>query len=68
MAQAAPLNDAGTGILQAGHTNFQPLGTNVGAISTPAQNTQATLASLGQGGHPQPGQRGQQTQQTQLAR
>jgi hypothetical protein len=67
VVQSVPLNDAGTGIAQAGHTNFQPLGTSVGAISTPAQNTQATLASLGQGGHAPAQQRGQQRAQQQAA-
>lgn len=67
VVQSMPLNDAGTGIAQAGHTNFQPLGTSVGPISTPAQNTQATLASLGQGGHASAQQRGQQRAQQQAA-
>ena len=63
VVQNHALNDAGTGVARAGHTNFQPLGSSVGPLTTPAQNTQATLASLGQGGHGSEQQRAQQQQQ-----
>ena len=63
VVQNHALNDAGTGVATAGHTNFQPLDSSIGPITTPAQNTQATLASLGQGGHGTSQQRQQQQQQ-----
>lgn len=51
MVQDYPINDQGTGPAPVSKSNFQPLGTNVGAISSPQQNAQAALASMGQGGH-----------------
>lgn len=63
VVQNHALNDAGTGVARGGHTNFQPLGSSIGPLATPAQNTQATLASLGQGGHGTSAQRSQQQQQ-----
>jgi hypothetical protein len=49
--QNYPLNDQGTGLARTSHSSFQPLGTNVGAISTPQQNSESALASMGQPGH-----------------
>lgn len=51
VVQNNPLNDQGTGPAPVSKSNFQPLGSNIGAISTPAQNTEAALSSMGQGGH-----------------
>lgn len=51
VVQNAPLNEEGTGPAPKSGSSFQPLGTNVGAIATPQQNTEAALASMGQGGH-----------------
>lgn len=49
--QNYPLNDAGTGQARPSRSSFQPLDSSIGAITTPAQNTEAALASMGQGGH-----------------
>ena len=63
--QNAPLNDQGTGPAPVGGSHFQPLGTKVGGISTPAQNTNSLLASMGQPVGQQSGQRaGQSGQQS----
>ena len=51
MVQNAPLNEAGTGPAPKSGSSFQPLGTSLGAVTTPQQNTEAALASMGQGGH-----------------
>ncbi len=51
VVQNYPINDLGTGPAPKGNSNFQPLGSNIGAISTPAQNTESALSSMGQGGH-----------------
>ncbi|BDA45363.1 hypothetical protein COCOBI_07-1500 [Coccomyxa sp. Obi] len=51
VVQNYPINDLGTGPAPKSNSNFQPLGSNIGAMSTPAQNTEAALASMGQGGH-----------------
>ncbi len=48
VVQNAPLNDQGTGPAPVGGSHFQPLGTNVGGISTPSQKTDSLLASMGQ--------------------
>ena len=51
MVQNAPLNEEGTGPAPKSGSSFQPLGTSLGAVTTPQQNTEAALASMGQGGH-----------------
>ena len=51
VVQNAPLNEEGTGPAPKSGSSFQPLGTNVGGIATPQQNTESALASMGQGGH-----------------
>ncbi len=51
VVQNYPINDQGTGPAPVSKSNFQPLGSNVGGITTPAQNAAAALASMGQGGH-----------------
>ena len=51
VVQNAPLNEQGTGPAPKSGSSFQPLGTSLGAVTTPQQNTEAALASMGQGGH-----------------
>ena len=61
VVQNAALNDQGTGPAVVGGSHFQPLGTNLGGISTPSQKTDSLLASMGQSGHAQSSQQSGQT-------
>ncbi|KAK9901298.1 hypothetical protein WJX75_004635 [Coccomyxa subellipsoidea] len=51
VVQNHPINDQGTGPAPVSKSNFQPLGTSLGGVTTPAQNAAAALDSMGQGGH-----------------
>lgn len=61
VVQNGALNDQGTGPAVVGGSHFQPLGTNLGGISTPSQKTNSLLASMGQSGHAQSSQQSGQT-------